>query len=803
MSGIVKTKLKIVGVDCLTCVYAIEKSINSLGCVESFRIDTGSGIAEIAYRVDGCKLRDLYKAIRNAGFDVEKEKLYVSVVSFSSEEILLLESRIHKIPGVLDARISVTSGIATILYNALETSKEGVESALRSLGAKPVTSFFERRESFLREIFFFRRITSFIISLAVISLSMYSMISDIDVLTNAEYLLAFLAAITIGLNHDIVFRGIKGLLLTTPVMDSLISISSLSTFIAGLAEMTGILQHNGLHASSFFEASAGVIGFVSFGKYIEERLRKQTSRTLEELLASLRNRVRVVTGEGLVEKPVSEVKPGEVVEVRAGEVIPVDGVVVEGSGYVDESSFTGEPLPRLKKDSSRDPVLAGCILTSGYLKVRATRVGEETLIAYIAETVREAESLKPRLARIADRVVGYFTWVIIAVAATTFGYWSLTSGDFLKAVMFMAAVLAVACPCALGIAIPLVTSVAVHNSSKNGVLIKAGDVFERILASNTVLFDKTCTLTVGKPVLQNIHVMKSMNADQILSLLCSIESKSEHPLSRPVLKACVERGIRFSEPEEYVHIPGEGVFGIVSDEKVAAGNLGLLERLGIQVNEELRRVVEEIGSRGHTSVIVALGSEVVAVLEIGDELKSEAITVIEELKKQGFRVALASGDVKASVKYFERILKLDFSFWELKPNDKANLIKDLQGKGLSIVFVGDGVNDAPAISVASVGIAMGKGADISKEAGDVVVLNNDLRAIPFLVNLSKVVRRKMLQNIWWAFIYNATLIPVAAGTLYHHGVFVTPEMAAIAMILSDISVILNALLMHKPNLATT
>lgn len=795
MSSIVKTRLKVVGVDCPTCIYAIEKSINSLGCVTSFKIDVNSGVAEVVYHEDKCRLRDIYRAIRDAGYDVEKGRLYVSVSGFGGEEVPLLESRMLEIRGVLDSRVSVASGIATILYNTLETSRETLESMLKSLGVKPLSSLSEKRGDLLKKTLFFRRITSLAMGVVAISLPIYLMVSGHEVSTNVEYLLAFLAVAALSLNYDIVIRGMRALLLFTPIMDSLISISSLSTLIAGLAGITGILRYEGIHAMSFFEASAGVMGFVGFGRYIEERLRKRASRALEELLASLRSRARVVSDEGIVEKPISEVKPGEIVEVKAGEVVPVDGIVVEGSGYVDESSFTGEPLPRLKRGSTRDPVLAGCILTSGYLRVRATRVGDETLIAYIAETVREAESLKPRLARIADRIVGHFTWVVIAIAATTFTYWTIATGDPLKAVMFMAAVLAVACPCALGIATPLVISVAVHRSSRSGVLIKAGDVFERILTSNTVLLDKTGTLTVGKPALLDIHVVGDAHIEHVLSLLCSVESKSEHPLSRPIVEACIERGIEFSDPEEYAHIPGEGVFGIVGGRRIAAGNLSLIEKLGIQVSRELEDIIGEIGSRGRTPVIVASDSEVLAVLEIGDELRGETPAIVEELKRQGFRVGLASGDVEASVKYFERILKLDFSFWGLKPGDKANLIRDLQGKGFKVVFIGDGVNDAPAISVANVGIAMGGGADVSKEAGDIVILNGDLKAIPFLVKLSRVVKKKMLQNIGWAFIYNVTLIPVAAGLLYHHGIFITPEMAAVAMILSDVSVILNALLM--------
>lgn len=359
---------------------------------------------------------------------------------------------------------------------------------------------------------------------------------------DAEKVLLLFAVIAIVLNYDIVVRGLKSLIRAIPVMDSLIAISSISTLTAGVALITGFLHTYGnLHASSFFEASAGVIGFVGLGKYLEERLRKRAFKSLEKLAASLRSSVRVVSDKSVTEKPVAEVKMGEIVEVRAGEVIPVDGIVVEGLGYVDESSFTGEPVPHLKKGENRDPVLAGSLLQSGYLRVRATRVGSETLVAYVIETVREAESLKPRLARLADKIVGYFTWVVIAIALATLVYWSFIAKNPQLGVMFMATVLTVACPCALGIATPLVISIAVLKSSRSGALIRAGDVFERILNSDTVVFDKTGTLTVGKPTLVAVHITSNKNIQEVLENACAIESRSEHPLSHAIIEACLEK----------------------------------------------------------------------------------------------------------------------------------------------------------------------------------------------------------------------------------------------------------------------
>jgi len=791
-----RTKVKVVGVDCPSCVYAIEKKVKSKSHVRSFKLDVNTGVAEVEYDEDELSLRDLYTAIREAGYDVYKEKLYFDLKDLGAEGVPTLESRMLKKRGILDVKISLTTKIAVVTYNPLEVSREEVISELRELGAEPLEGALKEERRPYERLLLYRRIGSFIIGLIAVTLSMASMFAgEAQPFREAEALTPLLAGLAISLNIDIVVRGWRSLSAALPVMDSLIALSVTSTFIAGLASLAGFLElHGGLHASTFFEASAGVIGFIGLGKYLEERLRKRALGALEALATSLKGNVRVVVGESTVEKPLSEVKPGEVVEVRAGEVILVDGVVVEGQGYVDESSFTGEPVPRVKRGETRDPVLAGSALLSGYLRVRATRVGSETFIANLMEAVREAEYLKPRLARMADKVVGYFTWIVLGTALATLAYWWIGHGDLQWAVMFTAAVLTVACPCALGIATPLVISLAVLRSSREGILVRAGDVFERALSSNVVVFDKTGTLTVGKPVLLAVHAVKDVDLEKVLYLACSLESRSEHPLARAIIEGCAKKGVKPGEPEEYVHIPGEGVYGVVEGVEIAIGSPELASRLGAALSDEVMNLIRSIGSRGNTPVLVILGSEVVAVLEVGDVPRKEALEVIEGLKKRGYRVGLVSGDVEASVSYYKELFKLDFAYWALKPNDKAELMKDLQRRDHKAIFVGDGTNDAPAIGVANVGVAMGCGAEISREAGDVVLVGNDLRALLFLLDFSKTVKSKMMQNIAWAFAYNVVLIPIAAGALFtSFHLFITPQLAALAMILSDISVVANAL----------
>ena len=792
-----RTKIKVVGVDCPSCVYAIESKVKSTGCVRSFKLNLSTGIAEMEYDEEKCFLRDLYIAIRDAGYDVYKERLYLDLKDLSAEGAPLLESRILKKKGVLDVKTSLATKMAIVMYNPLEAAREEVVSELKGLGAEPLEEVFEREQRPLGGLLLCRRLGSFVIGLVAIALSMVSMFAGEaqTLFWGAEAFTPFLAGLAISLNFDIVVRGWKSLSAALPIMDSLIALSVTSTFVAGLASLVGLLQlHGDLHASTFFEASAGVIGFIGLGKYLEERLRKRALGALEVLDTSLKGSVRAVVGESVIEKPLTEVKPGEVVEVRAGDVIPVDGIVVEGQGYVDESSFTGEPVPRFKRGETRDPVLAGSALLSGYLRVRATRIGSETLIAHLMEAVREAEYFKPKLARIADKVVGRFTWMVLGAALATFAYWWIVCGDLQWAVMFAAAVLTIACPCALGIATPLVISLAVLRSSREGILVRAGDVFERVLSSDVVIFDKTGTLTVGRPTLLAVHTVKEIDTRRVLRLACSLESRSEHPLAQAIIEGCAREGVRPIEPEEYVPIPGEGVYGVVEGVEVAVGSPKLAFRLGVALSDAILDLVKSVGLRGRTPVLVMVGSEVVAVLEVGDAPRKEALQVVEDLKNRGYRVGLASGDVETSVAYYRELFKLDFAHWALKPSDKAELVRELQGRGHKVIFVGDGVNDAPAIGVANVGVAMGSGVEISREAGDVVLVGNDLRGLLLLLDLSKTVKKKAMQNIAWALVYNVALIPVAAGALFtSFHLFITPQLAALAMILSDISVVVNAL----------
>lgn len=793
----VREVIRVIGIDCPTCIYSIQRSLSKLDGFISLNVDTSSGEAIVEYDDEKLSLGSIYKAILDAGYDIVKERVILSIRDISDEEYSILESKLKSIKGVIDCNASPVTGLVSVVFNPLSVGRDKLLDEARRLGVE-FEELKELEAVSLREktgLLLARRLATFSIGLFTV---VYAMLWSKHSLPRGHgdtLLLAILSAVTVLLGIDIVIRGFKSLIKLAPSMNTLIALSSLTSLISGISSYMGLLRLEGVvHTESFFEASAGVMGFISLGLYLEERLRRRALSSLEELAKTLVSSVRVVEKDRVVVKSADSVAPGEVIEVRSGEVVPLDGVVVEGWGYVDESSFTGEHIPRLKRADTRDPVLAGSILVNGYLKVRVTRATRDTLLYRIIETVREAQFYKPRVIRVADKVVGSLVWIVIGIAVSTLLYWWLIAGKPSLALLFSASVLVVACPCALGIAVPMVISIAVLKTARRGMLVRRGDVFERLNEATMVFFDKTGTLTIGKPSIRGVNILDySISEDQLLYLVCSVESRSEHPLSKAFISYCIERGVRYDSPVDYINFPGLGVIGSIGNTRIAVGNLELMKRLGVEIQDSIIELLEEIASRGHTPVLVAIDDKIHGVFEIGDEPRAEAEMVISELKKIQVKTGVLSGDSNRSVEYYSRILGLDIYFSELKPDDKANIIQDLQLKGEKIVYVGDGVNDAPAISAAYVGVAMGSGSEISREAGDVVLTRSKLEDLLYLFEISRIVKRKSIQNLAWAFIYNAVLIPIATGLLYpSHGILLRPEFAAIAMVLSNITVVLNA-----------
>ena len=794
--GKVIERLKIVGVDCPSCVYGIEKKVLGVKGVLSFRADYISGEAVVEYDDEHASLNQIVKAIREAGYDVVKDYLEV-FTEVEGEEVYILENRFKKIPGVIDCRISPVSGVMRIVYNPYTISREALEGYLKRFGIE-FSREVVKKVGFAvsHDVQMYARFTAFALALTAIVYHNLGVLAKIPLPLwgYRDFLLFSISTIVILLNIDIVLKGLRSLAELSPTMESLITLSSLSSYLFSVAIMLGFLKGS----ETFFEASAGVLGFVGLGKFIESRIRGRVAEEIERLGGFLKGKVKLVKGSVVEEVDAEKVSIGDIVEFKAGDRILVDGVVVDGWGYVDESALTGEPMPRLKKAESRDPVFAGTVLVSGYIKVRVTRVSKDTVLSHIVETVRESLFTKPKIQMVADRIVGYMTWAVIVLSLITFAYW-FTRDSIEKAVLFMASVLAVTCPCPLGIAIPMVYAIAVYRLTKLGLLIRRGDVFEKALAIDVAIFDKTGTLTIGKPSVDKVLVFNG-SEEEIMKLVCSAESRSEHPLASAIMRYCRDRGYVYSEPSKYDHIPGLGIVAEVNNSEIVVGSEKLVTEMGIAIPEDIKNLIVGYRKQGYTVIFIGINKVLSGVILLRDSVREDVVEVIDFLKKRNVKTVIASGDSRETVEVIAKNLNIDEFYSELTPDDKIELVDELQKKGLKVMFVGDGVNDAGAISRSFLGIAMGSGSDIAKIAGDVVIINDKIKGLKILIMFSEKVRRKSIENLAWAFIYNLTLVPIAMGALYSIGIALRPELAALAMIASNISVVLNSLTLMKSSI---
>lgn len=790
----VREEIKIIGVDCPTCVYSIRRSIQRKALNVKLDVDVSTGNAYVEYDPSETSLAEIVEAIRNAGYDVEKNVLKIYVNARESEA-KYLEEKLKKLKGIIDAHISPVDGLALIEYNPYSLSTNKLHEEINKLGYKIISEESVRVRKELLNIFM-RRILAFVFAFIVIIMHFTMVFEDILGIYTTEIIKTFLTITVFFLSYDIIYTGMRSLLRMSPTMNSLIALSAITTFTYSIVSLAYSLHTKNPNPVSFYESSAGVLGFMSLGKYIEERIEKRAFSKLEELAKRLEGRIRVLRGKEWIETNVDEVKPGDLVEIRSGEKILVDGIIVEGEGYIDESIFTGEPEPRLKKGVNRDPVFAGSILVNGYLIVRATRVGEDTLLSKILGIARAAQFIKPRFQRIADRIVGYLTWVVIALALTTFTYWFLVRGVELGlALLFTTAVLAVTCPCPLGIAIPLVVAISVIKSMDIGLLVKRGDLFEKIREANVVFFDKTGTLTYG-----SFTVVDTVSIDNdehtLLLYTCIAEKRSEHLIGRAMISYCKEKNIDPPDPDSFIPLPGLGILAEYKGHKIIVGSHNLMREM--QVDIPVDKIDFEKKSIAGKTVYVALDGKFIGYIVIGDKLREESRKVVDMLRKRGYLTGILTGDTEIIASAVAEKLGIERVWFDLRPEEKAKIVDEYQGRGYKVIYVGDGVNDAIAMAKSFIGIAMGSGADILRETGDAVIVNNKLSTLIDLLELSKATRRKFVENLGWAFIYNSTLIPVAMGLFYDSlKIMLRPEYAALAMIFSDISVVINSILLLR------
>jgi len=694
-----------------------------------------------------------------------------------------IERSISKLEGVIDVNVNFATERAIVEYDPERITRRAIELAVEEAGYRikkesPETKRIKGRVPLIALGL------ALTISIVVIELFL--------VLPEKKFLLFALSTPVQFVVGQRFYRGAYHSLKNRFAnVDVLVALSTSAAYFYSLASTFFV------EGPTFYEASATIITTISIGMLLEDLARGKTSEAIKKLITLQPDFATVLKGEKQVKVPVSHLRIDDVVVVKPGERIPVDGVVVAGYSSVDESIVTGESIPVEKKNG--DEVIGGCINKTGTLRIRATRVGRDTVLSQMIRLVEQAQASKARIQRIADVVVNYFVPAVLMTAIVSFLVWYLVfRSTFPFALTVFVSVLVVACPCALGIATPTAIMVGLGKGAEHGILIKSGAALERAQAITTVLFDKTRTLTAGEARVTDVIALGRMGGKEILWYAAIAEKGSEHPLAEAIV-AGAARGVKdIPDADRFEAIPGEGVRARYKDVEILLGNEKLMSANGIDISS-LRGQIEKLEGEGKTAMVLALDRRAVGIIAVSDVLRKNSKKAVDELRGAGLEVMMLTGDKKGTAEAIAKRVGIDLVLAEVQPQDKAEEVKRLQGEGKVVAMVGDGINDAPALSQADVGVAIGAGTDIALEAGDVVLVKDDPIDVACFIKLSRKTMSKIKQNLFFAFFYNVLAIPIAAGALYpvFHTILIPPTMAAIAMVASDIIVVINSLTLMR------
>jgi len=809
MSDPKRAELKVTGMACAACSAAIEKALMSQEGVLQAKVNLGTEIATVEYDPEKLKLADLEMAIKNAGYDVVDEKVVLKIGGMACAMCVgALEAGLKRLDGVVDVRVNLASEKAYVSYNPRMVGLEDLKVAVADIGyqflglAGEEASADQEKALLAKDLADKKRriIIGFAVSLilmALMYLPVHHFIPMSIFMTAPNFMNLFMLVVSapafIYVSLPIfraAFRAMRNRSLDMDVMYAM---------GIGVAYGSSILGTFGIVLTSdfmFYETAIMLASFLTLGRFLEAKAKGSTSEAIRKLVGLQPKKATVLRDGSEIEVAVEEVVVGDQIQVKPGEKIPVDGLVLDGQSYVDESMITGEPVPVLKVVGQN--VVGGTINKNGVLRFRATKVGRETILAQIISLVQEAQGSRPPIQRIADRAVSYFIPTILSIAALAFVYWYFIAREtLLFSLTALISVLVVACPCALGLATPTAVTVGVGRGAEIGILIKSGEALEASEKLNSVAFDKTGTLTVGRP---DVTDLTSFGIDEIdlLRLAANAEKGSEHPLAEAVVRKAQAQGISLIGATDFETLPGKGVLAKVDAKSVVVGNRLLFLERGIETPDELLAKASDFEKQGKTAILIALDGKGCGVLGIADKLKDSARRAVAELKKMGLGVVMITGDNLRSASAVANQLGIEQVLSEVLPEEKSKEIKRLQQGGRKVAFVGDGINDAPALAQADVGIAIGSGTDVAIETGEIVLMKDDLLDAVAAIQLSRKVISRIKLNIFWAFAYNALLVPVAAGVLFpFYGITFRPEFAGLAMALSSVTVVSLSLLLKR------
>ena len=792
-----KAELKISGMTCATCATTIEKSLLGTMGVADAQVNLGTETATIEYDPGRAKLEDLERAVIDAGYRVVHEQATLKIGGMTCVMcVKTIENALQSLEGVIEVTVNLGAERAYVTYNPRLTTVAEMRKAIEEAGYQYLGRAgedAEDRERIARDRDLRAKRNRFVVGFAVaIPLMMLMYLPVMLPIPLGYFMLAVSTPAFVYVSHPIFAAAYRALKNRNLNMDVMYSMGMGVAFLASLLGTFGVVLTGEF---PLYETALMLAAFLTIGRYLEARAKGKTSETIKRLMG-LQPRTATVIRDGKEgEIPIEDVQLDDHVLVKPGEKIPVDGVVIAGESYVDESVITGEPLPVLKQAGAS--VIGGTLNTNSVLTFRTTKVGKETVLAQIIRLVEEAQSSRPPVQRIADRAVSYFIPTVLAIALSAFAVWYVLLGNtLLFALTALISVLVIACPCALGLATPTAVTVGVGRGAELGVLVKNGEALEIAEKLTTIVFDKTGTLTKGKPEVTDV-IGLTLGDRALLKLVASVEKNSQHPLAEAIVRNAEEQGIELDASERFDTFSGKGVVATVGGSEVLIGNRTLFEERAIAYPEKVGEQLVRLENEGKTVILVAREGKLAGIIAIADTLKESARETIRAFTAMKLNVVMITGDNTRTAQAIAKQIGISRVLAEVLPQEKAEEVKRLQSRGEVVAFVGDGINDAPALAQADVGIAIGSGTDVAIESGEIVLIRDNLLDAVAAVQLSKKVMGRIKLNLFWAFAYNTALIPLAAGILYPvFGITFRPELAGFAMAMSSVTVVSLSLLLR-------
>ncbi|GAA6325310.1 heavy metal translocating P-type ATPase [Fusobacterium ulcerans] len=814
-----KKSYQLGGVSCQVCVNKIEKKLSKLDGMKEAVVNLSTEKLSVDYDESLLKDETITEVVKKLGYEIEEESdlkdVELDIDGISCQVCVnKIEKKVSKLNGVKSVIVNLANSRGKIVYDSdviklseiLEVMKKMGYTGTKHEESSENLKDKEKEEHLKREFLEFKiaivfsAIVFYIAMGTMVGLPVPSIISPDTNPLNFAIIQFILALPVVYIGRRFYTVGIKQLFMRSPSMDSLIATGTGSALLYSIYGTFKIAEGNYHYVHSlYYESAVVILALILLGKYLEGVSKGKTSEAIKKLMSLKSKKANLVRNGEIVQVDIEEVEKGEVLLVKPGESIPVDGKVIDGNSTVDESMLTGESIPIDK--AAGDIVYGASINKNGSLKIEATAVGKDTVISKIIKLVENAQGSKAPIAKIADKVSAYFVPIvmIIATAAGIIWYYlgsrgivEINNTPSIFALTIFISVMVIACPCSLGLATPTAIMVGTGRGAELGILIKSGEALEKAHKVNTVVFDKTGTLTEGKPKVTDILTMEGYKENDTLQIAGALELHSEHPLGEAIVEEAKNRGLIFPQVNDFISITGQGVYGKIEESEVLIGNVKLMKAKNIEIT--MKKELDELASQGKTPMYMAIDGKFLGIIAVADVMKEEAVDTIKELKERGYKIGMITGDNKITAEAIGKQVGIDMIFAEVTPEDKYLKVKELQEEGYNVAMVGDGINDSPALVQADVGIAIGGGTDIAMESADIVLMKRNLKDVLTAMDLSNATIRNIKQNLFWAFIYNTLGIPIAAGVLYPFtGHLLNPMIAGGAMAMSSVSVVTNAL----------